>query len=151
MKQWLQAVRPQTLTASLAPILLSQVVAFLWLDNSSAPGVKTPTAFWGLAALVLACALCLQMAVNLANDYFDYFSGVDNAKRQGPVRLGQRGDANMARVRHAFVGLLVIGVALGVWLASLVAWELLWLGLFCVLCVLAYTAGPLSPGLLRPG
>lgn len=136
MKDWFLAVRPQTLIISLAPILLSQGLAYHALELSSAPF------HFSLAALALACAVCLQIAVNLANDYYDCLSGVDHVLRKGPARIDGRGAISLGQLRRVFLGFLALGVVLGVSLALLVNPLLIAVGVLCVLAVLAYSAGP---------
>jgi 1,4-dihydroxy-2-naphthoate octaprenyltransferase len=149
MKQWLLAVRPQTLLVSVAPVLISQALALMGqqhtdLSASVASDVTSAQMNFSLtiAFLCLGCALFLQMAVNLANDYFDYLSGVDDDTRLGPERAVQRGWITQAQMLKGFLVTLVIGMALGLVLLFITSWQLLWLGVICVLAVLAYTSGP---------
>ena len=82
MNPWLLAIRPKTLPASVSPIILSNVYCY--------------TAFaerfqWPVLVLTLLAALFIQIAVNLANDYFDFKKGVDTELRVGPKRVSQSG------------------------------------------------------------
>lgn len=98
---------------------------------------------WGLATACLAVALVLQIAANLANDYFDARSGVDQPDRLGPVRVTQTGLLPARQVLAALVLCLLLGMAAGLYAASQVGWWLLGLGATCLVGALAYTAGPL--------
>ncbi|GAA5314903.1 MAG: 1,4-dihydroxy-2-naphthoate polyprenyltransferase [Candidatus Pelagadaptatus aseana] len=150
MKHWILATRPQTLLISVVPIVLSQTLALVALQDTdstaqlaSASAVSGPQNFsWGVAWLCLGCAVALQVAVNLANDYFDLLSGVDGESRIGPDRATQSGWMTPQQMRWGFIVALAVGVMLGLWLLSLTSWQLLLPGLFCVLAVVTYTSGP---------
>jgi 1,4-dihydroxy-2-naphthoate octaprenyltransferase len=77
---WLMAVRPATLPAAVAPVLVGLAVAI-------GQGVFRPLP----AAAAIAVALLLQVAANLANDLFDFRSGADRADRLGPPRVAAMG------------------------------------------------------------
>ena len=51
----------------------------------------------------LAGALLLQIAVNLANDYFDGRRGIDTEHRVGPIRVTQSGLISPASVKSAMI------------------------------------------------
>ena len=57
---WIAATRPRTLVATLVPVMVG--LALAWRDGGVAAG---------LAVLTLAMGLLVQIATNLANDYFD--------------------------------------------------------------------------------
>lgn len=136
LKEWLIAMRPKTLLISVAPVLLGQLLAYIQLKSIS-------LSFLWLGGLTLACALSFQVAVNLANDYFDHKAGVDGPQRLGPKRVDGAGSIKLASLKRAFIGFLFAGVVLGLNLVLLTqAWELLALGALCVLAVLAYSSGP---------
>lgn len=133
---WLLAVRPRTLLISVAPIALSQFLAWQALETSVG-------GFSGLLALLcLTCALLLQMSVNLGNDYFDHRAGVDDEQRLGPVRVTQQGLLSPEQVKQGFLITLGLGVMAGLAVIALGSAQLLWLGLLCVCGVLTYTSGP---------
>jgi 1,4-dihydroxy-2-naphthoate octaprenyltransferase len=90
----------------------------------------------------LLVALLLQVAANLANDYFDARSGVDRDGRLGPVRVTQTGLLRPGQVLAALLVCLALAMAIGLWVASVVGWWLLVLGAACLLGAVAYTAGP---------
>ena len=128
---WWLALRPRTLPAVMAPVLTGQ-----WLAAQQG-------GFDGsLALLILLCALSLQLAVNLANDVFDFRSGVDRGERLGPARAAQQG---WLSERQLFLG---VGVALlaaalsGIWLVVVGGWWFLLLGVLSIVAALAYSGGP---------
>jgi len=129
---YVEAARPRTLPAALAPVLVGTAAA------------TTPLAELSVlrAALALIVALALQVAVNYANDYFDGVRGVDTEARVGPRRAVASGlIAPPAMKRAIGVALLVAGLA-GLALALLVGLELLLVGVAAGLATLGYSGGP---------
>lgn len=128
---WVLAVRPRTLPASIGPILLGSALAF------SMQGFSLT-----IFLLCLVCALFLQIAVNLANDYFDAKSGVDSEKRLGPIRVVQSGLLTEQSVLTALTVSCVIAVISGLLIVSLSSLWLLGFGAVSLVAVFAYSAGP---------
>ncbi len=129
---WMQAIRPKTMSASVAPIMLSQVLAY-----------KMSLQFeWLLALLIMLCAMLLQVSVNLANDYFDDKAGIDSEQRLGPKRAVQSGWINAAQMKTAISVCLSVAVICGVYLISVGGFYYLLLGLLCIGGVLGYSGGP---------
>ena len=131
MRFWLMAIRPKTLPASVAPVVLGWALA--------ATVGKTDL---GLGLSCLIVALLLQIAANLANDYFDASSGVDSDERLGPVRVTQAGLLRPSQVLAGLIVCLVLAMAAGVYAAYHAGWWLLGLGAICLLGAVTYTAGP---------
>jgi 1,4-dihydroxy-2-naphthoate octaprenyltransferase len=134
LQVWLHAIRPKTLFASVAPILVGSAVA--WREDG----------FHLLAALVsIIVALLLQILSNLANDYFDFKKGAD-AHRVGPLRVMQAGLVT-ARQMQAAIGLTAaLAIAGGLYLVARGGWPIFILGLLAVVCAVAYTGGPYPLG-----
>jgi len=128
---WLLATRPKTLPASVAPVILGWAVAVQDGFSSTLLGLTC-----------LAVAFFLQIAANLANDYFDARSGVDQADRLGPIRVTQSGLLRPGQVLAALIVFLLLAMAAGLFAAWHVGWWLLGLGAVCLVAALAYTAGP---------
>ncbi len=79
MSPWILAIRPKTLPASIAPVLIGAAMAFGDGEFHLLSG-----------SICLIAALLIQIGTNLANDYFDFKKGAD-ANRIGPVRVTQAG------------------------------------------------------------
>jgi 1,4-dihydroxy-2-naphthoate polyprenyltransferase len=130
-----QAIRPRTLSAAVAPVVIATALA-----------ASGGTAHWTAAAACLVGALLLQIGTNLANDYYDHERGADTHDRVGPQRVTQAGLVAPKTVRAwAFItfGLsALVGVYL-VWLGGL---PILTAGLFSLLVGWAYTGGPYPLG-----
>jgi 1,4-dihydroxy-2-naphthoate octaprenyltransferase len=132
---WLLAVRPRTLPAATAPVVVGSGVACLQNQFELLPA---------LAALV--GALLLQIGANLANDVFDYHKGADTAQRLGPTRVTQAG---LLTPQQVFIGMWVtFGLAslAGVYLAWAAGWPVIAMGIASILAAIAYTGGPYPLG-----
>ncbi len=130
-QRWWLAIRPRTLPAALAPVLVGAALAF-------AGGSFRPLAV--LAALL--GALLIQIGTNFVNDVADFKRGTDNEQRLGPTRVTQAG---LLTPRQVWAGAgLAFGLAAlaGVYLIFVGGWPLLVIGLLSILAGIAYTAGP---------
>jgi 1,4-dihydroxy-2-naphthoate polyprenyltransferase len=136
---WWSAVRPATLAASVAPVLVGTAIAIH-------QGGANLTA--GLAALVVAVAL--QLGVNFANDYSDFVRGAD-AARVGPVRASSSGVVAPGHVRWAAIGAFAVAGLAGLALSIEVDWRLLLVGAASILAAWLYTGGPRPYGYLGLG
>jgi 1,4-dihydroxy-2-naphthoate octaprenyltransferase len=137
---WWLAIRPATLTASAAPVLVGTAAAFA--DHGFAAGPA-------LAALIGASLL--QVGANFANDVFDFERGADNADRLGPQRATQQGWISPAQMKRAmwtaFAGALVTGI----YLTAVAGWPVMALGLLSIAAAYLYTGGPKPYGYLGLG
>ncbi len=131
MNPWILAIRPRTLPAAIGPLLVGNMLA-LKLDPFSLT----------IALLSTACAVLLQIAVNLANDYFDFKNGIDTEERLGPTRVTQSGLLKPEAVRNAMIMSLVSAVAVGLFLIAHGGWIIALLAVFAVLGALGYSGGP---------
>jgi 1,4-dihydroxy-2-naphthoate octaprenyltransferase len=128
---WLLAIRPRTLPAAVAPVVLGTALA-------GVAGVFS--LFPALAAL--AGALLIQIATNLANDYFDFVKGTDTEDRIGPVRVVQAGLISPAAVWRATILVLGMAVVVGTYLVWVGGMPILVIGLLSLMFAVAYTGGP---------
>lgn len=149
--QWVSATRPQTLPASLAPVLLgiglgSGIVfdpATTSGDTHLAVSNTGLTSFVLKAGLALLVALFLQIAVNFSNDYSDGIRGTDTVElRVGPKRLVGSGLASPQQVLGAalfsFFLAGICGLALVIYAQ---AWWWLLAGGLAVVAAWGYTGG----------
>jgi len=125
---WVEAARPPTLPAAIAPVLVGTAAA-------------SRLVLWRFAA-ALVVALGVQVAVNYANDYFDGVRGGDTPQRVGPRRAVASGLVAPARMRAAIAVALGVAAVAGSALSAAVGWELLGVGLACFVAALAYSGGP---------
>jgi 1,4-dihydroxy-2-naphthoate octaprenyltransferase len=137
---WWLAIRPATLTASAAPVLVGTGAA--WADGAFAAGPA-------LAALVGASLL--QVGANFANDVFDFERGADNADRLGPQRATQQGWISAAQMKRAMWLAFAGATAVGLYLTYVAGWPVLALGLLSIAAAYLYTGGPKPYGYLGLG
>lgn len=128
MNAWVEAARPRTLSAGVAPVIVGTAAA------------ATPILWRAVAALIVS--LSLQVAVNLANDLFDAQRGVDTGARRGPQRAVSSGLISPRAMKKAIVLTLVVAGLAGLALAAVVGWELLGMGLAAMAAALTYSGGP---------
>jgi 1,4-dihydroxy-2-naphthoate octaprenyltransferase len=128
---WILAARPKTLPAAAAPVLVGSALAWRLGGFRLLPA---------LAALV--GALLIQVATNLANDYFDFVKGADTEHRVGPTRVTQSGLLSPSSVRNGMVLTLLAAFLVGAYLVSVAGMPIVWIGLASLVCAVAYTGGP---------
>ncbi len=128
---WIQATRPKSFAATLAPLALG--LALAWRDGRF--NLLT-------AALTLLGAMLLQAGANLLNDYMDHRAGADSSASLSPSRVIQDG---LLAPRQVLIGAWVClgaGALLGVALAWIGGWAVWLIGAIGVLIAVLYTAGP---------
>lgn len=128
---WLEATRPRTLPAAIAPVLVGTALA----ERS---GGARPAA----AAACLGFALLIQIGTNFANDYYDFLKGADTAERVGPRRAVASGLIRPAAMRAAMIAVFAAAFLVGLTLLGYGGWPLLVVGVTSIACGVAYTGGP---------
>ena len=129
---WLLAIRPATLPAAVAPVLVGLGAA---LGVGAALRVDTALACLGVALL-------LQVAANLANDLSDFHRGADTPDRTGPLRVAAAGLVSPRDLQVAIGIVLGLAGLVGLYLVSVGGIVLLGLGALAMVATLAYTGGP---------
>ncbi|MGI6523884.1 MAG: 1,4-dihydroxy-2-naphthoate polyprenyltransferase [Bdellovibrionota bacterium] len=131
IKIWFCACRPKTLVASAMPVCVAFVMA------AEKEGAK-PLVFF----ITLFCAIVIQIATNLINDYFDYLKGADTENRYGPTRMVTAGLVSVRSIRIAIAICLIVALLLGGYLVLLGGYPIAIIGIISLICAFAYTAGP---------
>lgn len=127
---WFRIIRPQTLFASLCPVLIGLLVV-----------VRSGAVLrGGVALLTVLCALALQVLSNLINDLYDYRRGTDRAGRRGFRRALAEGEVSERQMRRACVLTGVLAVCMGFSLVCVGGWPVLLIGLTALLFAWLYTA-----------
>ncbi|MCG6876597.1 MAG: 1,4-dihydroxy-2-naphthoate polyprenyltransferase [Betaproteobacteria bacterium] len=132
LRIWWLAIRPATLTISLAPVLVGASLA--WHDADRI--------LWIPFVLAAAAALLIQIGTNLYNDVGDYERGADRAERLGPPRAVSSGWLEPGEVRRAVLLVFAIALVVGAWLVWHGGLPILLLGLASIAAGIAYTGGP---------
>lgn len=131
---WFRIVRPQTLFASVVPVLSG-------LYAVKVSGVEVTASSPVITAVVTAiCALGLQILSNLVNDYYDFIRGSDKSGRAGFKRALAEGEVSKLEMRRAIFIDLAILVATGGWLVLCGRIVILLIGLTAILFAWLYTA-----------
>lgn len=128
---WYIAIRPKTLPASLAPILIGLAFAF-----------SHGTFNMLLAIVSFLFALLLQIFSNLANDYYDFINGIDTPDRVGPLRVTANGLLSLKELKIGLIINILAICIIWIYLVTIAGWPLLFIGLFAIVCAYAYSGGP---------
>lgn len=128
---WLEATRPKTLPAAVAPVLLGSALAAADAGFQLVP-----------ALICLFFALLIQIGTNFANDYLDGVRGTDTEARLGPQRAVASGLVVPSVMRWAAMAVLGLAFSLGLSLIYFGGWWLLAVGVASVVCAWIYTGGP---------
>ena len=131
---WFRIIRPQTLFASLCPVLVGLMIARPMVGHIDAIS----------AAMTILCALTLQVLSNLINDYYDFKRGTDKAGRVGFKRALAEGTVSVRAMRIACYISLTIAVVFGVYLCYIGGLPILAIGATALLFAWLYTATPYS-------
>ena len=125
---WFRIVRPQTLFASLCPV----IVALLTMNET--------VVSWTIAWVTIVCALGLQILSNLINDYYDFVRGTDKKGRAGFKRALAEGEVSEDQMRRACLVTLAICIISGLYLVANGGWVILAIGVTALLFAWLYTA-----------
>jgi len=132
---WLRAARPQTLAASLVPILAGASLA--WHHNMFR---------WDTTLVALICAVLIQIGTNFANDFYDFVKGADTPDRIGFERATAAGLVTPVAMYRATMFTMSLAFLFGLYLVWVGGWIILVIGLLSVLFGFLYTGGPYPLG-----
>jgi 1,4-dihydroxy-2-naphthoate octaprenyltransferase len=133
LSDWLQAARPKTLGAAVAPVFAG---FFIGANLGGQPLA------WPLLLCTLGSTIALQVATNWFNDALDFKQGKDTQARIGPRRITAAGVVKPGAVMLA--GLLMLGLAtlLSLPLISARGLPIVIIGLPSLWFCYGYTGGP---------
>lgn len=123
---WLKIIRPQTLFASICPVLVGLII--------------TPDITTSYAIVTLLCAVSLQVLSNLINDYYDYVRGSDKKGRIGFSRALAEGIVSKKQMLSACVITLCISILTGLYLIMRGGLPILIIGVTAIFFAWLYTA-----------
>jgi 1,4-dihydroxy-2-naphthoate octaprenyltransferase len=136
VKQWFVAVRPFSFTCSMMPVIIATAAV--------APVSRWR---WDVFAVTIVAVLCLHVAANLLNDYFDYTSGVDARADEVGSRPGLM-LASGAFTPRGFVRASLLALGVATLLSAYLTWRAGPLvpvfGVFAFFGLYYYTAPPLK-------
>lgn len=132
---WLRAARPQTLAASLVPIMIGASLAWNYdqfrIDST---------------VVALICALLIQIGTNFANDYYDFVKGADTDERIGFERATALGLVSPKAMLTATIVTMALAFIIGLYLVWVGGWIILLIGILSLLFGVLYTGGPYPLG-----
>ncbi len=131
IQAWLLAARPKTLAGAVTPVILGTALAY-------AAGHFQ----WFPALICLLFASLMQIAANFINDLFDYLKGTDREDRLGPERACSQGWISPKAMKWGIIITITLACILGCTLLLYAGWELIMVGLLCVVFAFCYTTGP---------
>ena len=117
LRVWFLAVRPKTLSAAVAPVMIGTTMAYAGGQGHA-----------GAAFAALAGALLIQIGTNFANDYYDYLTGADNEERLGPLRVTQAGLVAPETMFRNFVLTFGLAALVGMYLVYRGGWPIILIG-----------------------
>jgi 1,4-dihydroxy-2-naphthoate polyprenyltransferase len=132
-KAWLQAARPKTLGAAVAPVF----VGFFLARALTHTALET----W-LLCCTLISTLALQVATNGFNDVLDFQQGKDTAARIGPQRITAAGVLKPQQVMLAACVMLAVAMLAAVPLIEARGWPIVAIGVPSLYFCYGYTGGP---------
>jgi 1,4-dihydroxy-2-naphthoate polyprenyltransferase len=135
MRDWVEAARPRTLPAAIAPVFVGSGLAM-------ADGVYRNDAF----VLALVGALAIQIAANFSNDVSDAARGADTVERVGPTRMVATGRIGARAMWWATGAAVAVAVAAGAGLVLIAGWPIVVIGVASLLAMLTYVGGPIPYG-----
>ena len=144
---WLKALRPKFFTATLVPVILGSAIA--WHESGQFN--------WVYFLLASSGVVFINAGLNLANDYFDHTSGVDEINPyptpfSGGSRVIQDGLLSPCQVLWGSIICFSIGAGIGLFLdLTLSGHTLLIIGLVGIFLAFFYSADPIRIGYTRLG
>ncbi len=135
-KAWILAARPKTLTGAAVPVMIG--LALAWSDASRSP----LTSRFSLlpAVLCLLFAFIMQIDANFVNDLYDYLKGTDDREtRLGPERACAQGWVSVGHMKLAIALTTLTACLVGLPLVFYGGWQLVFVGVLCVVFCFLYT------------
>ncbi len=129
---WVQAVRPQFFVASLLPALIGIRLA--------SHDVRID---WFIAVLSIVGAVGVQLATNVANDYYDYLQGVDEGGASSGSRVIQEGKLLPEEMKRCFLMAYGACILIGIPIILHCGWPVLLFGLAGLFVSFFYVGPPL--------
>ena len=131
LKAWILAARPKTLTGAAVPVMIGiacAVALYGWCGIRVVPAV-----------LCMLFALIMQVDANFVNDYFDFMKGTDDERRLGPKRACAQGWITASAMRRGLLVTTLLACVVGLPLVYYGGWEMIMVGLACVVFCFLYT------------
>lgn len=134
-KAWLLAARPKTLSGAAVPVMIGMAQAY-----ADARQYEGDVFSWTAAGLCLLFAFVMQIDANFINDFYDFVHGTDDAEtRLGPRRACSQGWVKLDSMKKAIAATTCLACVTGLPLIYYGGWEMVFIGLLCVVFAFLYT------------
>jgi len=130
-KAWLLASRPKTLTAASIPVMLGCALTSMYGHFQLIPAI-----------LCFLFAFLMQIDANFINDLYDYLKGTDREDRLGPERACAQGWISSSGMKKGIAITTLLAALDGLCLLWYGGWEMIPVGIACIIFAFLYTAGP---------
>ena len=132
LNAWILAARPKTLTGASVPVMIG--IAFAFINVGWSQFRILPAVFSVLFAYIM------QIDANFVNDYYDCLKGNDKSEtRLGPRRACSEGWITLLAMRKGILITTVLACIVGLPLIYYGGWEMIIIGLLCVVFCFLYT------------
>lgn len=131
LQVWIQAIRYRSFTASMIPITVGSLLALV--DREFSPG---------LFVLMLLASVACHAGANMANDYFDFKKGIDNATSIGANKVILQERLTPDEVKRGMFVAFGLATLLGLIVVYETSWKILALALMSLAAAYFYTGGP---------
>ena len=128
---WVMASRPKTLTAASIPVMLGCALANMHGLFQLIPAI-----------LCFLFAFLMQIDANFINDLYDFLKGTDREDRLGPERACAQGWISPWGMKKGIAITTVLASSTGLCILFYSGWEMIPIGIACIIFAFLYTAGP---------
>lgn len=94
------------------------------------------------AVLCFLFAFLMQIDANFVNDLYDFLKGSDRKDRLGPERACSQGWISQKNMMHGIIITTILAGISGLSLLFFCGWEIIPVGIACIVFAFLYTAGP---------
>ncbi|MCD4780286.1 MAG: 1,4-dihydroxy-2-naphthoate octaprenyltransferase [Candidatus Omnitrophica bacterium] len=134
IKDWIQAIRAFSFTASVVPVLLGAAWAF----------IRPHDVVWGLLPVFLLCSVLIHAGTNLINDYYDYENDVDKGYAFGSSGVLVSRKLEPQQLKKGAWIVFVLAFVLGLIIVFMRGWPIFILGVLGIIAGFFYTASPFA-------
>lgn len=129
---FLELVEFKAKTASVLPFFIGLV--FSWYHYQSV--------HLGYVFIYFIAMFIFNMAVDMLDNYNDYHHATDLHDYREKTNIIGRENISLKLVKNLIIAMISISAFLGIGLAAIVGWPLLFMGIYCYLVGIFYSSGP---------
>ncbi|HPJ01064.1 MAG TPA: prenyltransferase [Enterococcus sp.] len=127
-----ELVEMKAKTASVLPFLIG--LCYSWYHYG--------TLHLGYVLVYFVAMFIFNMAVDILDNYNDYHHATEGHDYKQKTNIIGRENLSLRLVFWLMTSMIIISAILGIALAAVVGWPLLWMGLYCYLVGIFYSSGP---------